>query len=90
MGRQPYLVYGVLTTAQAAAHNVTAGMIGASLTMYLTLYVVLIASFISVVFYLARKAGVKTDTLSEQAFSSISVEKMIEGKIHTTRHSETT
>ena len=65
MGRQPYLVYGVLTTAQAAAHNVTAGMIGASLTMYLTLYVVLIASFISVVFYLARRAGIKTEKLAQ-------------------------
>jgi cytochrome d ubiquinol oxidase subunit I len=81
IGRQPYLVYGVLTTTQAAATNVTAGMIGSSLAMYLTLYVVLIVSFISVVFYLARKAGVKTEPLSEQAFSSIGVEKLAEGKI---------
>jgi len=80
-GRQPYLVYGVLTTAQAAATNVTAGMIGATLAMYLTLYAVLIAAFISVVFYLARKASVKPDPLSEQAFSSIGVEKMVEGKL---------
>jgi cytochrome d ubiquinol oxidase subunit I len=80
IGRQPYLVYGVLTTAQAAATNVTAGMIGATLAMYLTLYAVLIAAFISVVFYLARKASVKPDPLSEQAFSSIGVEKMVEGK----------
>lgn len=81
IGRQPYLVYGVLTTAQAAATNVTAGMIGATLAMYLTLYAVLIAAFISVVFYLARKASVKPDPLSEQAFSSIGVEKMVEGKL---------
>jgi cytochrome d ubiquinol oxidase subunit I len=80
-GRQPYLVHGVLTTAQAAATNVTAGMIGATLSMYLTLYVALIAAFISVVFYLARKAGVKNDPLSLQAFSSIGVEKMVEGKL---------
>jgi cytochrome d ubiquinol oxidase subunit I len=57
IGRQPYLVHGVLTTAEAAATNVTAGMIGATLTMYLALYVLLIAAFISVVFYLARRAG---------------------------------
>ncbi len=81
IGRQPYLVYDVLTTAQAAATNVTAGMIGATLAMYLTLYAVLIAAFISVVFYLARKASVKPDPLSEQAFSSIGVEKMVEGKL---------
>ncbi|WP_454725122.1 MULTISPECIES: cytochrome ubiquinol oxidase subunit I [Cupriavidus] len=56
IGRQPYLVYGVLTTAQAAS-KVPATMIGATLAMYLALYAVLIACYVSVVFYLARKAG---------------------------------
>jgi len=56
IGRQPYLVYGVLTTAQAAS-RVPAAMIGATLAMYLALYAALIAAYISVVFYLARKAG---------------------------------
>lgn len=35
VGRQPYLVYGVLTTAQAAS-KVPATMIGSTLVMYLT------------------------------------------------------
>ncbi|CAG9168585.1 Cytochrome ubiquinol oxidase subunit I [Cupriavidus respiraculi] len=56
IGRQPYLVYGVLTTAEAAS-DVPATMIGATLAMYLALYAVLIAAYVSVVFYLARKAG---------------------------------
>ncbi|WP_019450539.1 cytochrome ubiquinol oxidase subunit I [Cupriavidus sp. BIS7] len=56
IGRQPYLVYGVLTTAQAAS-KVPATMIGSTLAMYLTLYAVLIVAYISVVFHLARKAG---------------------------------
>jgi len=56
VGRQPYLVYGVLTTAQAAS-KVPATMIASTLAMYLALYAVLIASYVSVVFYLARKAG---------------------------------
>ncbi|MBY4947399.1 cytochrome ubiquinol oxidase subunit I [Cupriavidus respiraculi] len=56
IGRQPYLVYGVLTTAEAAS-DVPATMIGATLAMYLALYAVLIATYVSVVFYLARKAG---------------------------------
>ncbi|WP_420992086.1 cytochrome ubiquinol oxidase subunit I [Cupriavidus sp. 30B13] len=56
IGRQPYLVYGVLTTAQAAS-KVPAAMIGATLAMYLALYAALIAAYVSVVFYLARKAG---------------------------------
>lgn len=56
IGRQPYLVYGVLTTAEAAS-KVPAPMIGTTLAMYLSLYVVLLAAYISVVFHLARKAG---------------------------------
>ncbi len=54
IGRQPYLVQGVLTTAEAAA-KVPVPMLASSLIMYLTLYVFLIISYISVVFYLARK-----------------------------------
>ncbi|RLK39411.1 cytochrome ubiquinol oxidase subunit I [Cupriavidus plantarum] len=56
IGRQPYLVYGVLTTAQAAS-KVPATMIGSTLAMYLALYVALLIAYISVVFHLARKAG---------------------------------
>lgn len=56
IGRQPWLVYGVLTTAQAAS-KVPAVMIGSTLAMYLTLYLLLIVAYISVVFHLARKAG---------------------------------
>ena len=61
IGRQPYLVYGVLTTAQAAS-KVPATMIGATLAMYLSLYLALIAAYVSVVFYLARKAGASQTT----------------------------
>ncbi|MBO4122607.1 cytochrome ubiquinol oxidase subunit I [Cupriavidus gilardii] len=56
IGRQPYLVYGVLTTAEAAS-DVPATMVGSTLVMYLALYLLLIAAYISVVFYLARRAG---------------------------------
>lgn len=56
IGRQPYLVYGVLTTAEAAS-DVPATMVGSTLVMYLSLYLLLIAAYISVVFYLARRAG---------------------------------
>jgi cytochrome d ubiquinol oxidase subunit I len=56
IGRQPWLVYGVLTTAQAAS-SVPARMIGSTLAMYLALYAFLIASYVGVVFYLARKAS---------------------------------
>lgn len=53
IGRQPWLVSGVLTAADAAS-KVSAPRIALSLAMYLTLYGALIVSYISVVFYLAR------------------------------------
>lgn len=64
IGRQPYLVYGVMTTAQAAS-KVPTGMIATTLVMYLTLYLALIAAYISVVFLMARKAGQYEAPLSE-------------------------
>lgn len=55
IGRQPWLVHGVLTTAQAAS-QVPTGNIALSLAMYLTLYAALLSAYVSVVFYLAKKA----------------------------------
>lgn len=56
IGRQPYLVYGVLTTAQAAS-AVPPAMIATTLAMYLALYTSLIVAYVTVLFHLARKAG---------------------------------
>ncbi len=56
IGRQPFLVYGVLKTADAAS-KVPAPMIGLSLSAYLGLYIVLLLSYVSVLFYMARNAG---------------------------------
>ena len=56
IGRQPYLVSGVLRTAEAVT-SVPAANVGTTLAIYLVLYALLIASYISVVFYLARQAG---------------------------------
>lgn len=70
IGRQPWLVYGVLPTAQAAATNVGSGMIGVSLAIYLSLYALLITAFISVLFYLARHAA---EPLDKQGFSYAAV-----------------
>jgi cytochrome bd ubiquinol oxidase subunit I len=53
VGRQPWLVQGVLTAAQAAS-KVTAPNIAITLAAYLTLYAALITAYVSVVFYLAR------------------------------------
>ncbi len=56
IGRQPFLVYGVLTTKQAAA-QVATPLLATTLALYLSLYVMLLIAYISVVFYMARKAG---------------------------------
>jgi cytochrome bd ubiquinol oxidase subunit I len=56
IGRQPYLVYGVLTTAQAAA-DIPTPMLGTTLAMYLLVYAGLLVAYVSVVFHMARKAG---------------------------------
>jgi cytochrome bd ubiquinol oxidase subunit I len=70
IGRQPWLVHGLLPTAEAVATNVSGGMIGASLAMYLTLYVLLIAAFISVIFYMARHAR---ESINKEGFSYAAV-----------------
>ena len=62
IGRQPYLVYGVLTTAEAAAKNIGSGMLASTLAMYLLLYVVLGSAYISTLFYMARKANAVKST----------------------------
>ncbi len=66
IGRQPFLVTGVLRTADAVT-SVPAGNIGLTLALYVLLYAVLITSYITVVFYLARQAGQAGSKTSEPA-----------------------
>ncbi|MEL7451439.1 MAG: cytochrome ubiquinol oxidase subunit I, partial [Pseudomonadota bacterium] len=56
IGRQPFLVSGVLRTADAVTATPPAA-IGITLAGYLVVYAVLMVSYVSVVFYLARQAG---------------------------------
>jgi cytochrome d ubiquinol oxidase subunit I len=56
IGRQPWLVYGVLSVANAAADKTSAD-IGISFVLYLVAYAVLLPSFVAVVFHLARRAS---------------------------------
>jgi cytochrome d ubiquinol oxidase subunit I len=55
-GRQPYLVSGILKTADAI-NDVPAPMIGFSLALYITVYAVLIVAYMVVVTKLAHKAA---------------------------------
>jgi cytochrome d ubiquinol oxidase subunit I len=56
IGRQPWLVTGVLSTADAAS-TVPAGMIATTLAAYLAVYVLLTAAYVTTLFHLAAKGG---------------------------------
>ena len=59
IGRQPWLVSGVLLVKDAVANH-QSSTIATSLFIYLTTYILLIIAFITTVFYLAKKAGLET------------------------------
>jgi cytochrome d ubiquinol oxidase subunit I len=56
IGRQPFLVYGVLLTRDAAS-QVAAPMVGLSLGAYLLLYLLLLIAYVAVLLHLAKKAA---------------------------------
>ena len=56
IGRQPWLVTGVLATRDAVG-PIGAGSIALTLTVWLAMYAFLLFAYVSVVFYLARRAG---------------------------------
>ncbi|WP_317056137.1 cytochrome ubiquinol oxidase subunit I [Roseovarius rhodophyticola] len=60
IGRQPWLVTGVMTTEQAVA-DVPAPMVASTLFVYLTVYAALLIAYIGVLFYIARNAGAGSD-----------------------------
>ena len=55
IGRQPFIVHGLVRTADVAATNVSSPRIAASLAMYLTVYIALIATYVGVLKYMAEK-----------------------------------
>lgn len=70
IGRQPWLVTGVLTT-QDAVTKVPASNVGISLTIYLVLYAVLLVAYIRTLFVMANKSVLvdkpnEIETLADQ------------------------
>ena len=55
IGRQPFLVYGILRTNEAVS-SVSQKMLASTLTIYISLYIALVTFYISTIFYMARKA----------------------------------
>jgi len=68
IGRQPFLVYNVLTTAEASNY-LPGTMVGSTLAMYLVTYFLLMLAFIFTLFYMARHAT--TETLLEEAYGKL-------------------
>lgn len=62
IGRQPWLVSGVLTTREAVG-PIGSGMVASSLVAYLIVYALLLFAYISVIVHLARK-GDEAETKS--------------------------
>ena len=58
IGRQPFLVSGVMRTSEAVG-PASAGTVMTTLLAWLTVYAFLTAAYVAVVFYLARTAGEK-------------------------------
>jgi cytochrome d ubiquinol oxidase subunit I len=82
IGRQPWLVTGVLKTGDAAA-AIPVPLLGMSLVMYFAIYAVLLFSYITTLFYLARKAGHVGDDLAPalqgERRAAVSANKIEEG-----------
>ena len=55
IGRQPFIVYGLLRTADVVSKTATSPMIGLTLALYITLYLALIVAYVTVLKYLAEK-----------------------------------
>jgi cytochrome bd ubiquinol oxidase subunit I len=61
IGRQPFIVFGLLRTADVAS-AVTAPMIALTLAMYVALYLALILAYVAVLGYMAEKPGQVLDS----------------------------
>ncbi|MBV1886601.1 MAG: cytochrome ubiquinol oxidase subunit I, partial [Parvibaculaceae bacterium] len=84
IGRQPWLVSGVLKTADAVGH-VGAPMVATTLAAYLTTYAVLLVAYVTTLFYLAKRAaeaeqGGGSDTPSVEGGLRMAVSAIVGGK----------
>lgn len=75
IGRQPWLVSGVLST-EAAVADVPAPMVLGTLITYLSVYVFLLAAYIGTLFYLAAK-GARGEVLPRTASRADPVRQMM-------------
>lgn len=71
IGRQPYIVYGLLRTAEVAS-KVPSSMIALTLALYISLYLALIVAYVTVLKYMAEKPEeVLAEEAAEQAVTPV-------------------
>ncbi|MDO5624511.1 MAG: cytochrome ubiquinol oxidase subunit I [Pseudomonadota bacterium] len=61
IGRQPWVVYGLMRTADALSPNITAGAVAASLASYMTVYAIIFGAGIWYLLRLLRKGPVPAE-----------------------------
>lgn len=62
IGRQPWLVYGILKTKDAIS-SIAAPLVLSSLILYLSLYVFLLISYITTIVYISKKEASKNNVI---------------------------
>jgi cytochrome bd ubiquinol oxidase subunit I len=55
IGRQPFIVYGLLRTAEVVTKQIPPSSVAFTLALYLTVYVALIVAYVTVIKYMAEK-----------------------------------
>jgi cytochrome d ubiquinol oxidase subunit I len=80
IGRQPWLVSGVLTTAEAVARDVPGGHVALTLTIYVLLYLTLMVVYLGVLTHLALKAGKEGDGEPDPAVENRPLSQPVAGE----------
>jgi cytochrome d ubiquinol oxidase subunit I len=55
IGRQPFIVHGLIRTADIVSPNVPGSSVALTLTLYVVLYVALLVAYVTVLKYMAEK-----------------------------------
>jgi cytochrome bd ubiquinol oxidase subunit I len=70
IGRQPFVVFGLLRTADVAS-TVSAPMIALTLVMYLAMYLALIVAYVSVLAYMAQKGDATVELAPDASAAAL-------------------
>ena len=79
IGRQPWLVSGVLTTEQAVT-DIASGNVAFSLSVYLILYAVLLVAFIRTLFVMAHRA-VQVEEVEDLIPTGLDVQSLMQKEV---------